>query len=147
MGIIKLFFLLPTKGKFLQNFAENDQLRNQANQFWQKLDDISLFLLLLSILIGIGLAAYYYTGYNNLTGRHYKIKYWSLWFFIAIFSTFVITLILEYCSIDIKLKPEYTSLYWMCALNNSLYCLVFYFLTSLCWCNFGRTNAYKFLKF
>ena len=32
MGIIKIFFLLPSKGKFLQNFANNDQLKAQAEQ-------------------------------------------------------------------------------------------------------------------
>ena len=32
MGIIKIFFLLMSKGKFLQNFAHNEQLKAQAEQ-------------------------------------------------------------------------------------------------------------------
>lgn len=58
MGIIKIFFLLPSKGKFLQNFANNDQLKAQAEQVWRQLDGLSPILLILTAVLGIGLAIY-----------------------------------------------------------------------------------------
>ena len=147
MGIIKIFFLLPTKGKFLQNFAHSDQLKAQAEQVWRQLDGLSPILLILSAVIGIGLAIFYYTGYNEMPGRHYKIKHWGLWAAIAFVLTLIGTAVIEYVGIKTHLNSGLTSLYWLCAINNALYCLILYFATSVVWCNFCRTNAYKFLKF
>ncbi len=147
MGLDKTFLLLPSKGKFLQNFAPNDQLKAQADLVWRQLDGFSLPLLALTAVLGIGLAIYYYTGYNEMPGRHYKIKHWGLWAGIAFFLSFISTAVIEYVCIKTNIKTGLKSLYWLCALNNALYCLILYFLTSLVWCNFGRTNAYKFLKF
>jgi len=147
MGLDKIFFLLPSKGKFLQNFAQNDQLKAQADQVWRQLDGLSPVLLIATALIGVGLAIYYYTGYNEIPGRHYKIKHWGLWAAIAFILSLVGTAVIEYVGIKTNIKTGLTSLYWLCALNNALYCFILYFLTSLVWCNVGRTNAYKFLKF
>ena len=58
----KIFFLLPSKGKFLNGF--NEQLRQQADRVWGQLDGLTLILLAVGIVLGIGLAIYYYTGYN-----------------------------------------------------------------------------------
>lgn len=149
MGIIKIFCLLPSKGKFLQNFANNDQLKAQAEQVWRQLDWLSPILLILTAVLGIGLAIYYYTGYNEMPGRHYKIKHWCLWAAIASILSLIGTAVIEYVGIKTNIKTGLTSLYWLCAINNALYCLILYFLTSVVWCNlkFCRTNAYKFLKF
>lgn len=147
MSIIKIFFLLPTKGKFLQNFANNDQLKAQAELVWRQLDGLSPIMFILSVIIGIGLAIYYYTGYNEVPGRHYKIKHWGLWAAIAFVLSLVVTAVIEYVGIKTHLNSGLTSLYWLCAINNALYCLILYFVTSVFWCNFCRTNAYKFLKF
>ena len=147
MGIIKLFFLLPSKGKFLQGFAYNEQLKAQAEQVWRQLDGYSLILLILTAIFGIGIAIYYYTGYNEKPGRHYKIKHWGLWAGIAFVVSFIVTLVIEYLCIKTNIKSGRASLYWLCALNNAIYCLLLYIVTSILWCNFGRTNAYKFLKF
>lgn len=149
MGIIKIFFLLPSKGKFLQNFANNDQLKAQAEQVWRQLDGLSPILLILTAVLGIGLTIYYYTGYNEMPGRHYKIQHWGLWAAIAFILSLIGTAVIEYVGIKTNIKTGLTSLYWLCAINNALYCLILYFLTSVVWCNlkFCRTNAYKFLKF
>lgn len=147
MGIDKIFFLLPSKGKFLNNFAHNDLLKAQADQVWRQLDGLSLVLLIACAVIGIGLAIYYYTGYNEMPGRHYKIKHWGIWAIISFVFTLITTAVIEYVCIKTNIKTGLTSLYWLCALNNALYSLVLYFLTSVVWCNFCRTNAYKFLKF
>ena len=149
MGIIKIFFLLPSRGKFLQGFAGNDQLKAQAELVWRQLDGLSPVLLILTAVLGIGLAIYYYTGYNEMPGRHYKIKHWCIWAVIAVILSLVGTAVIEYVCIKTNIHTGLiTSLYWLCALNNALYCLILYFVTSLVWCNIiGRTNAYKFLKF
>ena len=139
MGIIKIFFLLPSRGKFLQGFAGHDQLKAQAEQVWRQLDGLSPVLLILTAVLGIG--------YNEMPGRHYKIKHWGIWATIVFILSLVGTAIIEYVGIKTNIRTGLTSLYWLCALNNALYCLIIYFLTSLVWCNVGRTNAYKFLKF
>lgn len=146
MDVIKIFFLLQSKGKFLQGFASNDQLKAQAELVWRQLEGLSPILLILTAVLGISLAIYYYTGYNEMPGRHYKIKHWCIWAAVALVLSFVSTLIIEYLGIKTNIKTGLTTLYWMCALNNALYCLVLYFFTSVVWCNTGRTNAYKFFK-
>ncbi|WP_297675115.1 hypothetical protein [uncultured Bacteroides sp.] len=147
MGIIKIFFLLMSKGKFLQNFAHNEQLQAQAEQVWRQLDGYSPILLIITAVLGIGLAIFYYDRYNEMPGRHYKISHWGIWGGIAFFLSLIVTVTIEYVCIKTHIKTGLTSLYWLCALNNALYCAILYFLTSLVWCNLFRTNAYKFLKF
>lgn len=146
MGIEKIFFLLPSKGKFLNNFAQNDVLKAQANQVWRQLDGLTPILLLVTAGIGISFAICYYTWYNKKPGRHYKVKYWGLWAIIAFVLSFVATLVIEYIGIKTNINSGLTSLYWLCALNNAIYCFVLYFITSFVWCNTLPTNAYKFLK-
>lgn len=146
MGIEKIFFLLPTKGKFLNGFAHNEQLKTQADNVWRQLDGLSPVLLIACVVIGIGLAVFYYTAYNEMPGRHYKVKHWLLWGVISFALTLIATAIIEYVGIKTNLKSGISSLYWLCAINNALYSLILYFLTSVVWCNCFRTNAYKFLK-
>lgn len=146
MNVISIFFLLPSKGKFLQSFAQNEHLKAQAEQVWRWLDDLSPLLLIMTVFIGIGLAVYYYTSYNEMPGRHYKVMHWGIWAAVAFALSFFGTVLIEYFGIKTNIKSGLTSLYLLCALNNAIYCLILYFLTSLVWCNFFRTNAYKFLK-
>lgn len=146
MNVISIFFLLPSKGKFLQNFAQNEQLKAQAEQVWRRLDDLLLILLIMTAFIGIGLAVYYYTSYNEMPGRHYKVKHWGIWAAVAFALSLVGTVLIEYFGIKTNIKSGLTSLYWLCALNNAIYCFILYFFTSFVWCKFFRTNAYKFLK-
>lgn len=147
MLLDELFFLLPSKSKFVQGFG--DKLKDRAGVVWQQLDGLSLILLIVTAVVGIGSAICYYTWYNEMPGRHYKIKHWAFWAAFAFFLTLGVIAVIEYVGINtagIK-KTDLTSLYWLCALNNAFYCIILYFLTSLAWCNFFRTNAYKFLKF
>lgn len=146
MGIIKIFFFLPSKGKFLQAFGDNDQMKAKADMVWRQLETWSPVLLILAAVIGIGLAVYYYTLYNEMPGRHYRISHWLRWAGCAFISSLVVTAGIEYFGINTNIGNHVTSLYTLCALNNALYCLILYFLTSLVWCNFCRTNAYRFLK-
>lgn len=147
MGFIKVFIFLPSKGKFLQAFSNNEQLKAQADQVWRQLDVWSIVLLIVTLFIGITLAAYYYTMYNERPGRRYTFKHWCLFASIAFVITFISTIFIEYLGINTNLKTGIASLYWLCAINNALYCFVVYFITSFIWCNYLPTNAYRFLKF
>jgi hypothetical protein len=145
MNLINSFFLLPKKGKFLDGFT-NEQLKSQADNVWRQLDGLSPVLLLAGVAIGIALAVFYYTAYNEMPGRHYKIKHWGIWAILSFVLTLLITVVIEYVFIKTNLKSGISSLYWLCAINNALYCFILYFITSFVWCNLFRTNAYKFLK-
>ena len=145
MSLINFFFLLPSKGKFLNGFT-NEQLKSQADNVCRHLDGMSPVLLIAGVAIGIALAVFYYTAYNEMPGRHYTVKHWTIWAIISFVLTLVVTAVIEYVFIKTNLKSGISSLYWLCAINNALYSLIFYFVTSLVWCNFLPTNAYKFLK-
>lgn len=145
MNLINFFRLLPKKGKFLDGFT-NEQLKSQADNVWRQLDGLSPWILIAGVAIGIAFAVFYYTAYNEMTGRHYKIKHWGIWAILSFVLTLLISVVIEYVSIKTNLKSGISSLYWLCAINNALYGFFLYFITSLVWCNCFRTNAYKFLK-
>lgn len=145
MSLINFFFLLPSKGKFLNGFT-NEQLKSQADNVWRHLDGMSPVLLIAGVAIGIALAVFYYTAYNEMPGRHYTVKHWTIWAIISFVLTLVVTAVIEHIFIKTNLKSGISSLYWLCAINNALYSLILYFVASLVWCNFLPTNAYKYLK-
>lgn len=140
----KIFFLLPKKGKFLDSFTEN--LRPQAEMVWRSLDGWTPWLLLLMAVLGIGLAVYYYKPYNDMPGRHYKVSHWAIWGIISVALTFIATLCIEFFGIKTNLRSGLYNLYILTALNNSIYCAILYLVTSVAWCWFGPTNAYRFFK-
>ena len=146
MALDKLFFLLPSKGKFLNNFADNDQLKAQADQVWRQLDGYAPLILGLAVVIGIGIASFYYTKYNELPGRHYKVKHWAIFGLISFVLGLAATLAIEYLGIKTNLKSGIGSLYYLCAISSAVYCAGLYLLTSIFWCNFCKTNAYKIFK-
>lgn len=141
----EIFFLIQSRGKFLNAFT-NDSLKSQATAVWSRLSDLTPLLLIIMIILGVGLGAYYYKPYNDLPGRHYKVYHWGIVGIIATCLTFGITLLIEYFGIKTNLHTGLTSLYLMTALSNAIYCAAFYLITSIVWCNFLPTNAYKFLK-
>jgi hypothetical protein len=147
ISLDKIFFLLQSKGKFLNQFANNENLKNQANAVWHSLEDIAPFLLAITVVVGAGLAAYYYTSFNNQPGRHYKVKYWGIFAIVSLVLTFVVTMGTEYLLIKTNMKNGITSLYLKCAISNAIYGIGLYLLTSIVWCNWGRTNAYRLFKF
>lgn len=146
MNPYTLFLLLPKKAKFLSGFA-NDNLKSQADLVWRQLSGLSTWMILTAFVLGLLFACLYYKPYNESPGRHYRISKWAIWGIVSVVLTFIATLAFEYLGIKTNLRTGLTSLYWLCALNNALYCAAVYFLTSVVWCNFGKTNAYRFLKF
>jgi uncharacterized membrane protein len=140
----KIFWLVQSKGKFLSQYANNDNLKSQANAVWNQLDGITPILLCVAILVGIIVAAIYYTSFNENPGRHYKIKYWGLFFLSSVLVTAVLTIGLEY--LLIKTNLNVAGLYMRCMASNATITLVVYFAVSFVWCNIFPTNACRFLK-
>lgn len=141
----KVFFLLQSKGKFLNHFT-NDNLKTQADAVWRQLEGWTPGLLIIMAVLGVGFAAYYYKPYNDQPGRHYKMTHWAIWGVISIALTFIATLCIEYFAIKTNLKSGLTSLYMLTALNNAIYCAILYLVTSVVWCMCLPTNAYRFFK-
>lgn len=140
----KVFFILvQSKAKFLNQFT-NDNLKSQADAVWRQLEGVTHWLVILMVVLGIGLAAYYYKPYNEQPGRHYRVSHWFGFGLIAIALTFAGTLCMEYLLIKTNLRDNISSLYMMVALNNAIYCAIVYGITSVVWCNFFPTNAYRF---
>lgn len=144
---MKLSFWFAGKmSDFAGKFENNEALYNQARAFWRNLEGCSLVFIMISIVFGIGLAAYYYTIYNNISGRHYQPKHWCL----HLAATFIVSLLLtfgcEYLAAAPKLDGA-MSLEIQIAVINGFYAVFVYFLTAVFWCNFLPTNAYRFLKF
>ena len=131
---------------FAKPFRQNDSMFNQAKTFWSQLDSVAWFLFVVAAVIGVCLAALYYTWYNNQPGRHYKPKYWWAFLVVSLASTLVGTLLIELASA----KPVLDGAFWIemkIAFFNMLYSLLPYLLVSFVWCNTPlSTNAYRFLK-
>lgn len=147
MKLLPLYkWIAGSQNDFTRQFQENDQLFNQARSFWNNLDGSMWIVIIGMLVLGIGIAAYYYTFYNNTPGRHYKPLKW-LCFLIA---TFVITLIISYGIQYVNCNPKLngaSTLEFRVAIGNSLYACVIYFITSVFWCNLLPTNAYRVFKF
>lgn len=141
----KIFFLVQDRGKFISGFG-HDNLQNQAAQVWNKLEGLTPILLLISVIIGIVLAFYYYKPYNEQPGRHYKVSHWTMWGLIATGFTLFATFLIEFFCIKTNLRTGLTSLYIMTAISNAIYSALFYLFISIIWCYAIPTNAYRFFK-
>lgn len=147
MKLIKLYeWLVGKQNDFVGQFSNNEQLYNQANQFWNNLNGIMPWVVGL-ILIGIVMAYGYYKPFNNGPGRRYTVGKWGLFLGITFLITLGSTLVVEYCLCDPMLKGAW-NIEITIAILNSIYAGVAYLLTSFAWCNLAptTTNAYPFLK-
>lgn len=138
-------WIAGSKSDFINQFHNNEVLFGKANSFWQQLEAHSWFFLVIILVLGIGLAAFYYKPYNELPHRHYKPSHWLIFLGITFLLAFFSTWLYEYLSA----KPQLHGANWLevkFAIGNALYTVVIYFVTSFVWCNLLPTNAYKFLK-
>ena len=147
MKILSLYkWISGSMTDYTSQFKNNEALYNQARAFWNKLESSSAIILITMIVLGVGLAAYYYQPYNNKPGRHYTPKHW-VYFLIGTFVlTFLVTLGFEYFAVPPKINGA-TLLEIKIALGNAIYASFLYFLVSVFWCNFAPTNAYRLFKF
>lgn len=147
MKLLKLYsWITGTMADFAKPFSGNKALYNQAKGFWNKLENSSLVIVLIFLILGIAWAAYYYTSYNNSPGRHYTPKHWILLLLATVVVTFLVTLGFEYLAVEPKINGAFL-LEVKIAIANALYAALVYLLTSIVWCNTLPTNAYKMFKF
>lgn len=147
MKLLKLYsWITGTMADFVKPFSENKALYNQAKVFWNKLENFSIFIVLIFLVLGIAWAAYYYTSYNNNPGRHYTPKHWILMLLVTVIVTFIVTLGFEYLAVEPKINGA-LGVELKIAIANAIYAGLAYLLTSIVWCNTLPTNAYRMFKF
>lgn len=149
MKLLKIYsWIAGSKNDWLRPFQqkENEDLYSQANDFWSNLESSSVLIVLIFVVLGISLAAYYYKPYNDVAGRHYTIKHWIFWLLGVFILTLLVTLGVEYLAVPPKLDGAQI-LEIKIALGNAIYASFIYFITSIVWCNFGPTNACRIFKF
>ena len=147
MKLLKLYdWIAGSMTDFTSQFKNNEALYNQARAFWNKLEGPSSIIVLIFVVLGIALAAFYYKPYNNLPGRHYTPKHWFIFLAITFVITFLLTFGFEYIAVEPRLNGAML-LEIKVALGNAIYASILYFVVSVVWCNAFPTNAYRWFKF
>lgn len=147
MKLLKIYsWISGSMTDFTKPFKENEALYKQARAFWGQLENNSIVIFFICIVLGIALAIYYYKPYNDSPGRHYTLKHWLIFLFITFVLTFVVTFGFEYLAVTPKLSGA-MGLEAKIALGNAIYASFLYFITSVVWCNVGSTNACRIFKF
>lgn len=147
MKLLKIYsWISGSITDFTKPFKDNEALYKQARAFWGQLENYSIVIFLICLVLGIALAIYYYKPYNDSPGRHYTLKHWLLFLFITFLLTFAVTFGFEYFAVTPKLSGA-IGLEAKIALGNAIYASIVYFITSVIWCNIGSTNAYRLFKF
>ena len=147
MKPIELYeWIAGTMSNFTKPFQENEALFNQAKAFWRHLDSSLMIAIVIFLVLGIALAAFYYKPYNEKPGRHYRPQYWFIFLAVTFVLTLVVTWGFEYFAVKPVLKGA-AMLELKIAFGNAIYASIIYLLTSVAWCNWFPTNAYRLLKF
>ena len=138
MKLLKLYgWIAGSQADFLKPFKENENLYKQATVFWNKLESNSSIILLICVFLGILMASYYYSTYNNKPGRHYTPKHWVIMLLVTFILVFAVTFIFEYFAVEPRINSS-IMLEAKIALGNSIYAVIVYFITSIVWCNTRR---------
>lgn len=149
MHLLKLYqLLIGNKASFLQPYSGDGQeaLYTQASMFWDKLDAASVFFVLIFLVVGVGMAAYYYVPFNNQPNRHYLPKYWWMFFVVSAVVSFVLTYAVATLAASSSLNGTWTIVLKI-ALQNAVSSIFIYWVTSIFWLKSGKTNAYKMRLF
>jgi len=134
------------KAAFVNSFGENEQLRAQAETFWRHLESGTLFYILAFIIVAVLLAYLYFKPFNDMPGRHFRPRYWVIFGVISMVASFVLTLGIAYFTAAPKLQGTWP-IELKLSLANCVYTGLLYFtVVSICFWNFSKTNAYKFIK-
>lgn len=147
MKLIKLYsWLAGSLSDFTKPFQDNEALYKQARAFWNRLDNNSIVIFLIMIVLGISFASYYYKPYNDKPGRHYTLGHWAIFLVVTLAMTFVVTWGFEHFAVP----PKITGAMWLeikIAFCNALYAVGVYFIMSVVWCTLDLpTNACKIFK-
>lgn len=147
MKLLKLYsWIVGSLADFTRPFRENEAQYKQAKEFWMKLENNSILIFMICIVLGVLFSAFYYTSYNSKPGRHYTLGHWIGFLFVTFAVSFLVTLGVEYLLAEPKINGAW-SLEIKIALGNAIYASIFYFVTSVVWCNIGPTNACRIFKF
>ena len=138
-------FWVGSLSKFAQPFKDNEALYNQARAFWRNLEGCSPFLTIAFVVISLALAWYYYFPFNNQPGRHYRVRYWLGFGFVAAIVTLIASMVIEYAMATPKLDGA-LAIEVIIAIFNALYSFFAYIVVSLVFCKCFTTNAYPFYK-
>lgn len=136
-------WLVGTFSDFAKNF--DDSQYNYVKSLWNNLDGSMVFMLVLALICGVGMAVYYYKTFNNRPKRHYHPKFWLRFWGYAFILTFITTFIIGIWVV----KPTILGMLHIelkIAFCNALYAAILYFLTSVVFCNWLNTNACRIFK-
>lgn len=135
-----------SKAGFLGQYGDNQELIDQASVFWNNMEGLVGWWVLIFVILGVFMAVWYYKPFNEKPGRHYRPRYWFIFLISTCVLTIGITLGLEYIAVRPSIRFA-TGLEVKIALVNGLYGVMTFIVVSIIWCNFLPTNAYKLLKF
>lgn len=131
---------------FSRPFRNDEVLYKQARDFWNQLDSAVWLCFGFMLVAGVGFAIYYYTAFNNQSGRHYKPNFWWLFMLLLFLLVLVVTLGLELLIAPPRLEGAFLVEMKVAAIN-AIYSLFLFVITSFVWCNSPLpTNAYRYLK-
>ena len=141
-------FYIGVSSTKLADANNSNGMRDAALNAWTHLSQYTLVFLMICVAFGIGLAVYYYTGYNNQPKRHYLPKKWLFVGLKTVGLVFILTIAL---AIAFQRPDNIEGLLMMeiqIAFDNLLYAAGLYFFVSVIWCNFPQlpTNAYRYFK-
>ncbi|EGN57443.1 hypothetical protein PRBRB14_21960 [Hallella multisaccharivorax DSM 17128] len=146
MSLFNLYtWATGSKAAFLNSFQNQDEQYEQAQAFWNGLENNAIAFVGLFLALGIAWAWFYYGPYNNMPGRHYRPTHWCIFLGICAVSTFVFTLGAAYLIQAPKLDGAW-SIEIKLSLANTLYAVIIYIITSIIYCSYLPTNAYRLLK-
>lgn len=137
-------WFIPSKVEIINANQQNENLKKLAEQFVSDLDSLSLLLFIIALFVGaIGAFVYYYV-LNLYAGRMYKISKWAMVMIITLLAAWALALIASFgiASSDLTVS---TSIILRFTIPVFFWTFLFYFATSFVCCNFGKTNAYRFL--
>lgn len=130
MKIVDLYgWGLPKQADFLEHFKNNDAMYNQARLLWSKLDQTTIWFLIVFIVLAFIFSFVYYGPYNNKPHRHYKVKCWLKWMMITVVSSFVISLVVGLIMIQSPLDAR-AGLFCRISLVNAVYSALLYLINS-----------------
>lgn len=146
MHAIDIYKWMGVSGnRFKRQFQDEEVLYKQAKSFWNTLDSNAMLIIGIFLVVGIGLAIYYYTAYNNKPHRHYHPKHWFIWLIITSVLSLIVTLVMLLLMAPARLHGAFF-LELKISFANFFYAAIIYFAMSVVWCNFLPTNAYRIFK-
>lgn len=137
-------FLLPSKTKFVAQYATNESTRAQAEQLYNSINSSGLVFLLGAFVVALLFAFLYYYPFNNHPGRHYKLRYWGGFMVMSAIMCGLVVSGMIWAFVDTPLQglgSLYTRIIGVCI----VWCLLFYIVSSIIYQQ-GKTNAYVWLK-